>query len=97
MREQLVLHVELEGSIKSAAVQVRAINGEEIANWQDGPRYADYLRQLVRAGWTIARVVDSATLIFERPSPYPQIARAQFVAPVHYGVVGNPVQQMTSS
>ncbi len=66
MREELCLKVKIADGIQSARARVRAVNGKELPNWQAGPRFPDYLRQLVTQGWTISRVVDSATLLFER-------------------------------
>ncbi len=84
MREELWLDVDLTGSLRTATVRVRAVNGEELANWQNGPLYTDYLRLLIREGWTLSRVINSRTLVYERPKPMPDAEPAFYFAAQHY-------------
>jgi hypothetical protein len=36
---------------RGGAWKVRFVNGEELANWKDGPRFYEYCNQLGEEGW----------------------------------------------
>lgn len=51
------------------SLKPRAIDGNELANWQDGPDVAVFIKQMEKEGWAVSKLISSNTYLFERNLP----------------------------
>ncbi len=47
-------------------VKVRAVNGQELPDWEHGPQFRDVLQELLADRWQLSDIPFDGTLVFRR-------------------------------
>ncbi len=66
------MHTQRKGvqvDLSDHELKPRSVDGKELVNWNEGPNFFDYLKQLTDEGWCLTGSSSGRELLFERQLP----------------------------